>query len=218
MTGTIWHIETLSSNEPKHDRRNCKYYIKKDDYCKLKSEKCWGGRYCTEYVFSDNKKNKKNNIKDKNKPSKASAIKIQPPIPQKVKKEKVTVDRLKVNRGKILKAYKEHLLDDDSLVLSDIAENNFVEMWNIKGEKKVCDCGGKLIFSPDIEVYFYAGKELVFALIDGKKCLECNRLFIVKNIAIESIRKIKEETKYQESIDSKHTKNGYQMKLTDLDK
>ena len=213
MTGTPWHRETLSSKEPRQDRRRCKYYIKKDDYCRLRSGQCWGGRYCTEYVAKENKKKITN---EKNKVNITTDKTIKPSIPQKVEKKKVVADRFKVNRGKILKAYREHLLDDDSLVLSDIEKNNFVEMWNKKGEKKVCDCGGKLIFSPEIEVYFHAGKELVFALIDGKKCLECNRLFIVKSIAIESIRKIKEEATYRESIDSKYTKKGYQMKLSDL--
>ena len=213
MVGTVWHIETLSSKEPRRDRRSCKYYIKEDDYCRLRLAQCWGTRYCTEYVRDSNKKK---TTEKKDGTSKTHVDTKKTTIPKKVRKEAVVVDRFKGNRRKILKACKEHLFDDDNLFLSDIEANNPVELWNKRGEKKVCSCGRKMDFSSDIEVKFHAGKELVSILIAGKKCVECNKIFIVKDIALESISEIKKEVEYLESIDSKYTIKGHQMKLNDL--
>ncbi len=93
------------------------------------------------------------------------------------------------------------------MVLSDISAKNFIELWDRKSEKAVCDCGGKLISSQELEVYFYAGDKLVSILMDGKRCMECNKIFIVKNLVLARIRQINDN-----SVSIKHTDKG-QMKF-----
>ena len=108
------------------------------------------------------------------------------------KTESVHIDRFKESKKKIAEANKKHLFDDDNLLLSDIKSSNFIEIWDRKEEKKVCDCGGKLRTSSGVEVYFHSENEMVSVLMDGEKCLDCNKIFVVKDKALDCIRQINE--------------------------
>ena len=175
--------------------KNCKFFNPRNNLDETQQEKA-------RKIVNKNKIRKENG---KNKASKNS-----------LNSDNESVDRFNGNRRTIYKACQDRLLDDYNLMFLDIAANNNVELWDKKGEKQVCDCGGKMKFLPDIEVKFHAGKELVSVLITGKKCLKCNRIFLVKDIVIDCIKEIKEEITYKKAVDTKYTVNGYQMRLTDL--
>lgn len=53
MTGTPYQITTGDkSKESRHDKRNCDFYRKADDYCCKNKYKCIGGRLCEDFKQS----------------------------------------------------------------------------------------------------------------------------------------------------------------------
>ncbi|MBV6544661.1 hypothetical protein HT668_05405 [Ursidibacter maritimus] len=56
LSGSPWHVEYLrkAEDEPKRDRRKCKYYVDDDfQQCRILYKKCYGSRYCEHYSVSE---------------------------------------------------------------------------------------------------------------------------------------------------------------------
>ncbi|WP_026668141.1 hypothetical protein [Butyrivibrio sp. AE2005] len=55
LTGTPWHVEKLTRNEgdERRHKSRCKYYRKKDSYCKYQYIECRGSRYCKYYKTNE---------------------------------------------------------------------------------------------------------------------------------------------------------------------
>ena len=100
------------------------------------------------------------------------------------------VSREVLNRRKIAEANRNHLLDDEPGIIIDVNKSNFIEIWRTKGERKRCGCGGALGFSEKNEVYFHAGGESVYVPVAGKYCIDCKRMYIVKDILLNAIKSI----------------------------
>lgn len=165
--------------------RDCKHANLSDGSCKKRPIVFWEdgyGNWKTCNYFENRKSVKRGKS---NKVNTKEAIK---------KTEKVKVSPDVINRRRITEAYRNHLLDDKENIFVDVNKSNFVELWKKNGERNRCSCGGTLEFSKKNEVYFHVDGESVSVRVAGKFCLECRRMYIVKDMLFKTIKRFAGES------------------------
>ncbi len=104
-------------------------------------------------------------------------------------KKKPVIDKYISSRIKI-KLNKKDVLNKPISLCKDICESNNIIIWEEKGEKNTCDCGEVLKFVEDNDVIFHIKNEPVYIKVPGKSCKNCGKVYVVKNILINTIEEI----------------------------
>ena len=72
-------------------------------------------------------------------------------------------------------------------MIADIKLCNFIEIWNKRGERKNCLCGGLLQYSDAVVVKYHQKGKMIQAVVSGKECPDCERKFVIKELILKAI-------------------------------
>ncbi len=127
-----------------------------------------------------------NGYKPINQPVIPAADHVKNVIPEPPAKK--TVSRDIINKRRIVKARKSHLLDDEARLFADVEDNNFIELQDPPITRKICNCGGTLIVSKKNEVYFHIHNERAFVKVKALISTECKRLYVLRQNILNAIK------------------------------
>ena len=88
----------------------------------------------------------------------------------------------------IAESDRHSILEDK--IISDVRDCNFIILWDKKGKYNECKCKcAKLKFS-ELEIkYHKTFNTLGTVYVSGKTCPACGRMYVVRDLVIEAIRK-----------------------------
>lgn len=171
--------------------KDCVYADLNDKCCNKQPIVFWEDGYghykkCDDFKVKESFYGKKHKEKTTSKTSKSvHSIK-----PSKTKAKKMKMSYEEINKERIRRAIRKDMFDDQISLFDDVLTDNFIELWDVKGQSNKCICGGKLIYFDYNKVYFRIKDKPAFVYVTGKYCKECKRMFIVKDVLIKSIMSV----------------------------